>query len=214
MPASPTRAAVATIKRIESSPAFAKAMAAIDSGHDKWVADIITLTEIPAPPYKETARAQAYRDMFIAQGLTDVEIDAVGNVTGLRKGGGEVGMRGKMDRSPAQAGGRFQILGQIVNKKRALRFGFGGGQGGCINIRVGLSGSHMVGIDPGREQGEKIVGILEMADMGSAGVGNESQAVMLGQGSGDCNTLGKGVENITKGFPKFGLGVGEIEFLG
>ncbi len=89
MPASPTRAAVATIKHIESSPAFAKAMAAIDSGHDKWVADIITLTEIPAPPYKETARAQAYRDMFIAQGLTDVEIDAVGNVTGLRKGGGE-----------------------------------------------------------------------------------------------------------------------------
>lgn len=81
-------AAVATIKRIESSPAFAKAMAAIDSGHDKWVADIINLTEIPAPPFKETARAQAYRDMFIAQGLTDVEIDAVGNVTGLRKGGG------------------------------------------------------------------------------------------------------------------------------
>jgi len=84
-----TPAAVATIKRIESSPAFAKAMAAIDSGHDKWVADIITLTEIPAPPFKETARAKAYRDIFIAQGLTDVEIDAVGNVTGLRKGGGE-----------------------------------------------------------------------------------------------------------------------------
>jgi acetylornithine deacetylase/succinyl-diaminopimelate desuccinylase-like protein len=80
---------VATIKRIESSPAFARAMTAIDSGHDKWVADIITLTEIPAPPFKETARAQAYRDMFIAHGLTDVEIDAVGNVTGLRKGGGE-----------------------------------------------------------------------------------------------------------------------------
>lgn len=82
-------AAVATIKRIESSPVFAKAMAAIASGHDKWVADIITLTEIPAPPFKETARAQAYRDLFIAQALTDVEIDAVGNVTGLRKGGGD-----------------------------------------------------------------------------------------------------------------------------
>lgn len=87
--ASPKPAAVATIKRIESSPAFANAMAAIDSGHDKWVADIINLTEIPAPPFKETARAQAYRDMFIARGLTEVEIDAVGNVTGLRKGGGD-----------------------------------------------------------------------------------------------------------------------------
>lgn len=87
--AAPTPAAVATIKRIEASPAFAKAVAAIDAGHDKWVADIITLTEIPAPPFKESARAQAYRDMFVARGLSDVEIDAAGNVTGLRKGGGD-----------------------------------------------------------------------------------------------------------------------------
>lgn len=80
---------MATIQRIEASPAFAKAMAAIEAGHDKWVADIITLTEIPAPPFKEAARAQAYRDMFVARGLADVEIDAEGNVTGLRKGGGD-----------------------------------------------------------------------------------------------------------------------------
>jgi tripeptide aminopeptidase len=84
-----TPAAMATIKRIEASPAFAKAMVAIDAGHDKWVADIITLTEIPAPPFKEAVRAQAYRDMFVARGLSDVEIDAEGNVTGLRKGGGK-----------------------------------------------------------------------------------------------------------------------------
>lgn len=87
--APPTPAAVATIKRIEASPGFARAMAAIDAGHDKWVADIITLTEIPAPPFKEAVRARAYRDMFAARGLQDVEIDAEGNVTGLRKGGGD-----------------------------------------------------------------------------------------------------------------------------
>ena len=85
-PASP--AAVATIQRIEASRGFAKAMAAIEAGHDKWVADIIALTEIPAPPFKEAVRAAAYRDRFVARGLTDVEIDAEGNVTGLRKGGG------------------------------------------------------------------------------------------------------------------------------
>jgi acetylornithine deacetylase/succinyl-diaminopimelate desuccinylase-like protein len=83
-----TPAAVATIKLIETSPGFGKAMAAIDAGHDKWVADIIALTEIPAPPFKEAIRAKAYRDMFAARGLTDIEIDAEGNVTGLRKGGG------------------------------------------------------------------------------------------------------------------------------
>lgn len=87
--APPTPAAVATIKRIEASPGFAKAMAAIESGHDKWVGDIITLTEIPAPPFKEAARAKAYREMFAARGLEDVEIDAEGNVLGLRRGGGD-----------------------------------------------------------------------------------------------------------------------------
>lgn len=81
--------AVAAIARIKASPAFARAAAAIEAGHDKWVADIITLTEIPAPPFKESARAAAYRDMFVARGLTDVEIDGIGNVTGLRKGAGE-----------------------------------------------------------------------------------------------------------------------------
>lgn len=86
--AEPTPAAFATIKAIEASPGFAKAVAAIDAGHDQWVANIITLTEIPAPPFKEAARAKAYRDMFAARGLTDVEIDAEGNVTGLRKGAG------------------------------------------------------------------------------------------------------------------------------
>lgn len=87
--AAPSHEAMATIQRIEATPAFTKAVAAIEAGHDKWVADIIALTEIPAPPFKEAVRARAYRDMFIARGLTEVEIDAIGNVTGLRKGGGD-----------------------------------------------------------------------------------------------------------------------------
>ena len=84
-----TPAATTAIRTIERSPAFGKAMAAIDSGHDQWVADIITLTEIPSPPFKEAARARAFRDMFTARGLQDVEIDPEGNVLGLRKGGGD-----------------------------------------------------------------------------------------------------------------------------
>ncbi|WP_076070324.1 M20/M25/M40 family metallo-hydrolase [Sphingomonas montana] len=82
-------AATATIGRIVASPGYAKAVAALDAGHDRWVQNIITLTEIPSPPFKEAARARAYRDMFAASGLSDVEIDAEGNVLGLRKGGGD-----------------------------------------------------------------------------------------------------------------------------
>ena len=88
-PSSATPAATATIKRVTASPGYAKAVAALDAGHDRWVQNIITLTEIPSPPFKEAERARAYRDMFAAAGLTDVEIDPEGNVLGLRKGGGE-----------------------------------------------------------------------------------------------------------------------------
>ncbi|MGH6998853.1 MAG: M20/M25/M40 family metallo-hydrolase, partial [Phenylobacterium sp.] len=72
--------------RIVASPAFKAATAILDKEHDRTVADIITLTEIPAPPFKEEARGKAYKAMLEAHGLTDVEIDPEGNVMGLRKG--------------------------------------------------------------------------------------------------------------------------------
>jgi acetylornithine deacetylase/succinyl-diaminopimelate desuccinylase-like protein len=65
---------------------FRAAAHALDAGHDQWVQDIITLTEIPAPPFKEQARAAAFADMLRSRGLIDVEIDDEGNVLGLRKG--------------------------------------------------------------------------------------------------------------------------------
>ena len=61
-------------------------MAAIDRDHDRLVSEIITLTEIPAPPFKEDTRATAYLAMLRASGLTSVERDEVGNVMGIRRG--------------------------------------------------------------------------------------------------------------------------------
>ena len=46
----------------------------------------VRLCEIPAPPFKETRRAEAYRDAFRALGLDNVRIDAAGNVLGERPG--------------------------------------------------------------------------------------------------------------------------------
>jgi len=69
-----------------TNASFARAVTALDAGHERWVADIITLTEIPAPPFKEEARARAYFEMFKKRNLVDVEIDTEGNVLGLRKG--------------------------------------------------------------------------------------------------------------------------------
>lgn len=85
-PADPQARAVAQITR---SPAFKTAAATLAAEHDRTVADVVTLTEIPAPPFKEAARAKAYAEMFRAHGLADVEIDPEGNVLGLRKGSGQ-----------------------------------------------------------------------------------------------------------------------------
>jgi len=59
--------------------------------HDRTVADIITLTEIPAPPFAEAARAAAYLAMLRDHGLDEVEQDEVGNVMGRRRGFGNGG---------------------------------------------------------------------------------------------------------------------------
>ncbi|HVI34122.1 M20/M25/M40 family metallo-hydrolase [Phenylobacterium sp.] len=80
-----------TVQRLVASAPFKAAVATLDRTHDQTVADTIALTEIPAPPFKEEARAKAYMEMLKAHGLTDVEMDAEGNVMGLRRGTGPAG---------------------------------------------------------------------------------------------------------------------------
>jgi tripeptide aminopeptidase len=48
----------------------------------------IALCEIPAPPFMETARGLAYKAAFEKVGLSNVRVDAVGNVLGERRGTG------------------------------------------------------------------------------------------------------------------------------
>ena len=78
----------ADVARVRSHPKFAQAMAALDADHDRLVREIVTLTEIPAPPFGERARGDAYLEMLRAHGLANVERDAEGNVMGLRRGAG------------------------------------------------------------------------------------------------------------------------------
>ena len=69
-------------------PQFTRAMAALDRDHAILVDEIVGLTQIPAPPFREAARASAYADLLRRYGLEDVEIDAEGNAMGLRRGTG------------------------------------------------------------------------------------------------------------------------------
>jgi len=80
--------ATETIAAIRADARFAKATETLAAEHERTVQDLITLTEIPAPPFAEEKRAAAYLDMLRAHGLEEVEQDEIGNVMGIRRGFG------------------------------------------------------------------------------------------------------------------------------
>ncbi len=80
--------ATETIAAIRADARFAAATATLAAEHERIVADVITLTEIPAPPFNEEKRASAYLEMLRAHGLEEVEQDEIGNVMGIRRGFG------------------------------------------------------------------------------------------------------------------------------
>jgi acetylornithine deacetylase/succinyl-diaminopimelate desuccinylase-like protein len=75
-------------RQILESARYLEAVAFLDRTHDRLVEDIVHITEIPAPPFKEAARGKAYLEMLRASGLVDLQTDAEGNVMGVRKGTG------------------------------------------------------------------------------------------------------------------------------
>lgn len=62
------------------------AFSLIDELEPLTLRDHIYLTEIPAPPFKEGARASAYKKLLEEAGADKVWIDSVGNVLAWRKG--------------------------------------------------------------------------------------------------------------------------------
>lgn len=83
---------VAQKKKPFSDKNLEAALSSIDGYKSSTLADHIALTQIPAPPFKESKRGQRFFDMLQAAGADSVWIDAVGNVYALRKGtkGGKV----------------------------------------------------------------------------------------------------------------------------
>jgi len=76
------------VERLVNNPKFKAAQNFIDRDHDRFVREIIQITEIEAPPFKEDKRGKAYLEMLRQNGLASVEMDPEGNVMGVRKGVG------------------------------------------------------------------------------------------------------------------------------
>jgi acetylornithine deacetylase/succinyl-diaminopimelate desuccinylase-like protein len=85
-----TRASAEDLRaqQLVGSVAYQSAVAEFDRDYDRFVRELILLTEIPAPPFKEQVRAEAYAKLLREVGLTDVQIDAEGNALGLWRGTG------------------------------------------------------------------------------------------------------------------------------
>jgi len=62
------------------------AFAHITAGHEAALQDLITLTQVPGPPFAEEARAAVFADMMRETGFGEVSIDEVGNVVARRAG--------------------------------------------------------------------------------------------------------------------------------
>lgn len=72
--------------RLIREPAVRAALDMARADESTTIDEQVRLCEIPAPPFKEAARAAAYADAFRAAGLRNVRIDSAGNVLGERPG--------------------------------------------------------------------------------------------------------------------------------
>lgn len=81
----------AAVRAVAERPEVREALAVARRLERTAEAVLIELTEIPAPPFGETARGRRFAALLRAAGLDDVTVDAAGNVVARRPGGGDRG---------------------------------------------------------------------------------------------------------------------------
>jgi len=79
-------AAVCAQEQLLQQPAVQKALAFLKTNHERHLAKQVQIAEIPAPTFHEAERARFMAEEFRKIGLSNVEIDAQGNVLGWRRG--------------------------------------------------------------------------------------------------------------------------------
>ncbi len=76
----------AEVQNLLKDPGVREAMAVVERLEPRTMEDLVTLTEIPAPPFMEEERARAFADLLREAGADSVRIDEVGNVIAFRSG--------------------------------------------------------------------------------------------------------------------------------
>lgn len=76
----------ASVDHLIASPLVRRAFEIIEAFADEITEEQVAICEIPAPPFGEARRAQYFQHRFHELGLSDVQLDEVGNVIGVRPG--------------------------------------------------------------------------------------------------------------------------------
>lgn len=74
------------VQQIVKNDKIKRAFEIIDSEDELTIQNLITLTEIPAPPFKEEVRGLKFKEMLEEAGADRVWVDEVGNVLALKQG--------------------------------------------------------------------------------------------------------------------------------
>jgi tripeptide aminopeptidase len=83
----PAVAGAQEVRLADNDPAVRRALAALQQ-HQAWTLEQqISICEIPAPPFKEAARAEEFRKRLVSFGYAAARIDAEGNVIAELTGG-------------------------------------------------------------------------------------------------------------------------------
>lgn len=80
LPAALATGAAQTVQLADRDPAVQRAMGALQAQQAWTLAQQISICEIPAPPFKERARAEEFRRRLVSFGYANARIDAEGNV--------------------------------------------------------------------------------------------------------------------------------------
>ncbi|MEX2180693.1 MAG: M20/M25/M40 family metallo-hydrolase [Gemmatimonadaceae bacterium] len=83
----PAALAAQTVRLVDTDPGVRRALEAVEA-HQAWTLEQqISICEIPAPPFKESVRAEEFRRRLVAFGYSDARIDSEGNVIAELRGG-------------------------------------------------------------------------------------------------------------------------------
>lgn len=78
--------AEAQLRALMAEPSMQEAFRVIEELEPRTMEDLITLTQIPAPPFMEEERARVYLEWLREAGADSVFIDEEGNAIGVRRG--------------------------------------------------------------------------------------------------------------------------------